>query len=37
MSSFLPSVDNLSYNVKDVHNILVVPVFGQNKEIDDIK
>lgn len=27
-TSFIPSIDNLSNNVKDVSSILVMPVFG---------
>ena len=33
MSGFMPSIDNLSLDVKDVHNILIIPVYGhQSKE-----
>ena len=29
---FIPSIDNLSGNVKDVNSILVLPVFGQRSQ-----
>ena len=35
LPSYLPSVDNLSYNVKDVINTLVVPVYGHREEESD--
>ena len=35
MTSFLPSIDNLSYNVKDVYNMLIVPVFGHRVDESD--
>ena len=28
LQSFLPSIDNLSTNVKDVRSILILPIFG---------
>jgi len=28
LQSFLPSIDNLSKNVKDVRSILILPIFG---------
>ena len=28
LTAFLPSVDNLTTNVKDVHSLMIVPVFG---------
>ncbi len=35
MSNFLPSVDNLSSNVKDVYNMFIVPVFGHRIDEQD--
>lgn len=34
MSGFLPSIDNLSGDVKDVHSILIVPVYGHHADDD---
>jgi len=28
LANFLPSIDNLTTNVKDVHSIMVVPIYG---------
>ena len=28
LQSFLPSIDNLSSNVKDVRSLLILPIFG---------
>jgi hypothetical protein len=35
MTNFLPSVDNLSSNVKDVYNMFIVPVFGHRLDEDN--
>jgi len=32
LASFIPSIDNLSGNVKDVSSILTVPVFGHKEK-----
>jgi len=32
MSAFLPSIDNLS-DVKDVHSILIVPIYGHRAKM----
>ena len=29
-NNFLPSIDNLSHNVKEVHSLMVVPIFGHH-------
>jgi len=34
IAGFIPSIDNLSTNVKDVRSILVVPIFGHNEKDD---
>jgi hypothetical protein len=34
MTGFLPSIDNLSGDVKDVHSILIVPVYGHHADDD---
>ena len=28
LTGFLPSIDNLTTNVKDVHSLMIVPIFG---------
>jgi hypothetical protein len=35
MTNFLPSIDNLSSTVKNVHNILVVPIFGHRDDEEE--
>ena len=35
LSNFLPSIDNLSRNVKDVHSIMIVPIYGHREKFED--
>lgn len=35
LTTYLPSVDNLSYNVKDVLSTFVVPVYGHRDDESD--
>ena len=28
LTNFLPSIDNLATNVKDVHSLMIVPIYG---------
>lgn len=34
LSTFLPSIDNLSTNVKDVHSLMIVPIFGHKEKFE---
>ena len=33
LSNFLPSIDNLTSTVKDVHSIMVVPIYGHRAQM----
>lgn len=35
MTSFISSIDNLSYNVNVVYNMMIVPVFGHRIDESD--
>ena len=34
MNGFLPSIDNLTTNITDVHNFMIVPIFGHKSRIE---
>ena len=33
LTTFLPSVDNLAPNVKDVHSLMIVPIYGHRSRM----
>ena len=33
LKNFLPSIDNLTPNVKDVHSLMIVPIFGHRAQM----
>ena len=33
LKNFLPSIDNLTPNVKDVHSLMIVPIFGHKAKM----
>lgn len=34
LGNFIPSIDNLTNNVKDVRSLLIIPVFGHREKYD---
>ena len=36
LSNYIPSIDNLSYKVKDARNVVIGPVYSHLKEWEDI-
>ena len=36
LAGFIPSIDNLTTNVKDVHSCMIVPIFGHSYPFDEI-
>lgn len=37
LTGFLPSIDNLTTNVKDVHSLMIVPIFGHRARMVQTK
>ena len=37
LTGFLPSIDNLTTNVKDVHSLMMVPIFGHRARMVQTK
>ena len=35
LAGFIPSIDNLTSNVKDVHSIMIVPIFGHKSKTEE--
>lgn len=33
LTGFLPSIDNLTTNVKDVHSLMIVPIYGHRSRM----
>ena len=35
LSGFIPSIDNLTNNVKDVHSCMIVPIYGHKELVNE--
>ena len=36
LAGFIPSIDNLTVNVKDVHSCMIVPIYGHSSEFNEV-